>query len=110
MTAGGVATTWRREQMAEGAKTNKAISQVLAPQPTSSPITPAPEPTPHTSWQSYFAAQQTRAPRGCVSQMPPPKAQLVRLPEWSVGEQRPVTIPYGVKVLARYKGQLLTDR
>ena len=23
-----------------------------------------------------------------------------------MGEQRPVTIPYGVKVLARYKGQL----
>jgi len=43
----GVATTWRRAQMAEGAKTNKAISQVLAPEPTSSPITP------HTSWQSY---------------------------------------------------------
>jgi len=58
MIAGGVATTWRREQMAEGAKTNKAISQVLAPEPTSSPITPAPEPTPHTSWQSYFAAQK----------------------------------------------------
>ena len=106
MTAGGVVTTWRREQMAERAKTNKAISKVLAPQPTSSPITPAPEPTPHTSWQSYFAARQTRAPRGCVSQMPPTKAQLVRLPEWRVGEQRPVTIPYGVKVLARYKGQL----
>ena len=30
MIAGGVATTWRREQMAERAKTNKAISQVLA--------------------------------------------------------------------------------
>ena len=42
--------------------------------------------------------------------LPPPKAQLVRLPEWRVGEQRPVTIPYGFEVLARYKGQLLTDR
>jgi hypothetical protein len=58
MIAGGVATTCRRQQMAERAKTKKAISQVLAPQPTSSPITRAPEPTPHTSWQSYFAAQK----------------------------------------------------
>ena len=58
MTAGGVVTTWRREQIAERAKTNKAISKVLAPQPTSSPITLAPEPTPNTSWQSYFAAQK----------------------------------------------------
>jgi hypothetical protein len=57
MIVGGVATMWRREEMAESAETNKAISQVLAPQPTSSPITLAPEPTPNTSWQSYFAAQ-----------------------------------------------------
>ena len=33
MTAGGVVTTWRREQMAERTKTYKVISQVLAPQP-----------------------------------------------------------------------------
>jgi hypothetical protein len=32
--------------------------------------------------------------------LPPPKAQLFRLPEWRVGEQRPVTIPYGVEVFA----------
>ena len=83
--------------MAERAKTNKAISQVLAPQPTSLPITPAPEPTPHTSWQSDFAAQQTRAPRAVLAKLPPPKAQLVRLPQWRVGEQRPVTIPYEVE-------------
>jgi hypothetical protein len=42
--------------------------------------------------------------------LPPPKAELASLLKWRVGEQQPVTIPYGVEVLARYKGQLLTDR
>jgi len=83
---GGVGSKWQNALT----KTNKAISQVLAPQPT--PILPAshsavpvPEPTPRTSWQSYLAAQQTRAPRTALVKLPPPRAQLVRLPEWRVG-------------------------
>jgi hypothetical protein len=109
MIAGGVATTWRREQMAERAKTNKAISQVLAPQPTSSPIMPAPEPSAH-ELAILFCGTTNKGAASCVSQIAPAQSSLVRLPEWRVGEQRPVTIPYGVKVLARYKGRLLTDR
>src|SRR5262249_61763746 len=33
-------------------------------------------------------------------------AQLVRLPEWKVGEQRQLIMHYGLKVLGRYKGRL----
>jgi hypothetical protein len=28
------------------------------------------------------------------------------LPEWRIGEQRPVTMPYNLEVLATYRGQL----
>jgi len=38
--------------------------------------------------------------------LPPPRAQLIRLPEWRIGEERPVTMPYGVEVAARLKGKL----
>jgi len=33
MTAGGVATTWRREQMAEGAKGGWKLKELLVPYP-----------------------------------------------------------------------------
>jgi len=38
--------------------------------------------------------------------MPPPRAQLIRLPEWRIGEERPVMTPYGLEVSARLKGKL----
>jgi hypothetical protein len=38
--------------------------------------------------------------------LPPPRAQLVRLPEWRIGEQRPVMMPYNLEVLATYRGRL----
>jgi hypothetical protein len=46
------------------------------------------------------------APRAELLRLPPPKAQLVRLPEWRVGEERPVMMPYGLEVTARLKGKL----
>ena len=56
---------------------------------------------------SYLArAQQTRAPRAVLVKLPPPRAQLVRLPEWKVGETRPVLMPYNLEVLATYRGRL----
>jgi hypothetical protein len=38
--------------------------------------------------------------------LPPPRAQLVRLPEWKLGEEWQLIMPYGLKVLGRYKGRL----
>jgi hypothetical protein len=57
--------------------------------------TPVAAATPIASWQSYLGAQQTRATRAALVQPPPPKAQLVRLPECRPGETRPV-MPYNL--------------
>ena len=35
-----------------------------------------------------------------------PQAVLVRLPQWRIGEERPVMMPYGLEVAARLKGRL----
>ena len=49
---------------------------------------------------------RSKAPRATLVKLPPPGAQLVRLQEWRIGEQRPVTLPYNVEVLTTYKGRL----
>jgi len=46
------------------------------------------------------------APRAELVRLPPPRAQLIGLPEWRIGEERSVTMPYGLKVAARLKGKL----
>ena len=68
---------------------------------------------PATGWHSDGTAYgkagvigQRTAPRATLVKLPPPKAQLVRLPEWRVGETRPVMMPYNFEVLATYKGRL----
>jgi hypothetical protein len=38
--------------------------------------------------------------------LPPPRAQLVWVPEWRFNEERQLLMPYGLKVLGRYKGGL----
>src|SRR5262249_12393689 len=38
--------------------------------------------------------------------LPPARAQLIRLPEWRIGEQRPVMMPYHLEALATYRGRL----
>jgi hypothetical protein len=48
---------------------------------------------------------RARAPSR-ADQAAPPRAQLVRLPEWRIGEQRPVLMPYNLQVLATLKGRL----
>ena len=47
-------------------------------------------------------------PRAELVRLPPPRAQPIRLPEWRVGEERPVIMPYGLEVAARLKGKLLS--
>ena len=59
----------------------------------------SPPPTP------ALAAAAT-APRGTLVKLPPPRAVLVRLPQWHIGEQRPVMMPYGLEVAALLKGKL----
>jgi hypothetical protein len=83
MIVGGVALLWRQEQTAERAKTSKAILQPPpAPEPIPTPV-PAADLPPDLDWQSYLAAQQQRAPRAALVKLPPPRAQLIRLPEWA---------------------------
>jgi hypothetical protein len=85
---------------------DKAISQSPAPQPT---LTPGPTVNP---WRAQLATHPEQfsyanaAPRAVLVKLPPPKAQLVRVPEWKVGEERELLMPYGIKVTGRLKGQL----
>jgi len=48
------------------------------------------------------------APRAELVRLPPPGAQHIRLPEWRIGEERSVTMPYGLKIAARLKGKLVS--
>lgn len=108
---GGTIATRRQEPTAE--RTNKAISQPLAPQPTPIPI-PTPEPT--RSWQESSANNppapramlvQPRAPRATPVKLPTPRAQLVRnLPPLIPGQRYLATMPYGIEALTTYKGEL----
>src|SRR5262249_17853919 len=96
----------RTTALLERAKASQIISvPTPQPQPTPTPA-PTPELSPYHDWQSYLAAQQRRAPRAALVKLPPPRAQLISLPEWKVGETRPLTMPYNLEVLATYKGQL----
>jgi len=47
-------------------------------------------------------------PRAELFKLPPPKAQLVRLP-WKVGSLHRVVMPYNIEVTARYKGVLSSE-
>ena len=65
-------------------KTNASPAPTALPQPT-----PAPQPTP------VFRPVYD-----------PPRAQLVRLPPWRVGEARPIQMPDGRLISAVYRGKL----
>jgi len=93
---------WRQQNNAERAKSTGAISEpALTPQPTPTSV-PTPQLSPYHDCPSYLAAQQQRAPRAALVKLPPPQAQLISLPDWKVGETRPVTMPYNLEVLATY--------
>jgi len=111
---GAASNLWRQSrifgdqesQKAERTKTSKAILQPTPAQEPTPQAVPTPEHPPYHDWKSYLAAHQTRAPRAALVKLPPPTAQLVRLPEWKLGETRPVTMPCNLEVLATYRGQL----
>jgi hypothetical protein len=71
-----------------------------APTSTAKPAQIAsPSPTP-------ALATAATAPQATLVKLPPPRAILVRLPQWHIGEVRPVKMPYGLEVEARLKGRL----
>ena len=81
------------------------------PEPTSAvtPTQPAVA-APTLGPRSEFAVAP-HAPRAEVVRLPPPRAQLMRLPEWHIGEDRSLMMPYGLQVAARLRGKVLsTDR
>jgi hypothetical protein len=101
-----VISSWQREgATSERANASQASSLPLAPQPT-------PAPGPARSWQEGSAQHPEQfpyakaAPRATLVKLPPPRAQLISLPEWKPGETRPVMMPYNLEVLATYRGQL----
>jgi hypothetical protein len=69
--------------------------------------TASPPPTPALAAAGRPAlATAGTAPQATLVKLPPPRAILVRLPQWHIGEVRPVKMPYGLEVEARLKGRL----
>ena len=104
---GAAATTLWHQWNTERAKSTGTTSQPVASQP-------APGPT-VSPWREYIAQHPEQfpyangAPRATLVKLPPPRAQLIRLPEWRVGEERQLLMPYGLKVLGRLKGCLAAE-
>jgi hypothetical protein len=75
-----VISSWQRERTTpERTKTNQAILQPLAPQP---PPTPGPTVSRGAiAPEGLFHTAKTAAPRAMLLKLPPPKAQLIRLPD-----------------------------
>jgi hypothetical protein len=61
---------------------------------------------PVTAPTPAIISRSAAAPRAVLVRLPVPRAQLVRLPEWKAGEQRELLMPYGLRTLGTYKGQL----
>jgi hypothetical protein len=76
--------------------THREAERVRLPK-SGSQITPSPMPTPHSL---------STAPRAILVKLPPPRAQLIRLPQWKVGEERELLMPNGPSVLGRLRGKL----
>jgi len=80
------------------------------PEPTSTArpaqiASPSPTPALAAADRPALATAGT-APQATLVKLPPPRALLVRLPQWHIGEERPVMMPYGLEVAARLKGRL----
>ena len=52
----------------------------------------------------HVVEQPLLAPRAQLLKLPPPRATLVALPEWHVGETRRLLMPYGLEVVGRLRG------
>jgi hypothetical protein len=86
----------------------KATIAHLQPTPTPGPSVSRPESSARAPEELFRPA--TTAPRAVLVKLPPPRAELVRLPEWRIGEERPVMMPYNLEVRATYKGRLGSEK
>jgi hypothetical protein len=96
----GVAGRHETQQLPATHEPNSAAAPTQIAVPTLAPTIdrkPAP--------RSEFAVTPY-APRATLVKLPPPRAVLVRLPQWHIGQERPVMMPYGLEIEARLKGKL----
>jgi hypothetical protein len=70
------------------------VLPTASPQPTPALVVPVQPIQPHVS----------APPRAQLLKLPAPRATLVALPEWRVGEQRRLLMPYGLEVVGRLRG------
>jgi len=116
---GGAVTTLWRQQERERASSTKAISQPLTPQPTPAPTPVSLPPGNASRWRDYLANNPPAAPRATLVQrvpraqlvkLPTPGAQIVRPaltgPPLVVGRQYLADMPYGLELLATFRGWL----
>jgi hypothetical protein len=98
----GIGVTGRHEtqQLAATQEPNSAAASTQIAVPTLAPrIDQKPAPRSELAAAPY-------APRAMHVKLPPPRTVLVRLPQWRIGEERPVMMPYGLEVAALLKGKL----
>jgi hypothetical protein len=76
----GGAVWCQQSGQAERARSKAISPPALTPQPAPTPA-PTPELSPYHDWQSHVAAHQTTVPRAVLVKLPPPRAQLISLPE-----------------------------
>jgi hypothetical protein len=77
---------------------HKSPAQLAAPESTP----PVPIATPQPQGERLVLRATLVAPRAQLVRLPVPRAQLVRL----IGKQYSATMPYGLQVLATYRGEL----
>jgi hypothetical protein len=98
----GVAGRHETQQLAATQEPNSAAAPTQIATPTlASTIDRKPAPKSELAAAPY-------APRATLVKLPPLRAVLVRLPQWRIGEERPVMMPYGLEVAALLKGKLLS--
>ena len=96
----GVAGRHETQQLAATQEPNSAAAPTQIATPTlASTIDRKPAPKSEPAAAPY-------APRATLVKLPPLRAVLVRLPQWRIGEERPVMMPYGLEVAALLKGKL----
>ena len=97
----GIAVAGRpgTQQLAATQEPNSARASTQIAVPTPPTIDQKPVPRSELASAPY-------APRATLIKLPPPRAVLVRLPQWRIGEERPMMMPYGLEVSALLKGRL----
>jgi hypothetical protein len=93
--AGAVVAFWSWQRPSVAPAMQPEATPVATP-----PATPAVQSAAARAWLA--AAPTVR--RAELVKLPTPRATLVALPEWRVGEQRRLLMPYGLEVVGRLRG------